>query len=149
MAKGKKAFFKNAHISGGKRYESGDECPPKLAETLKGYGILTYGDEPEEAASVQTADTAALRDQLAAAEAKAAELGTRVTELESQLAAARAKAGGGQTGTALADDFPWRGLLVDGGFESLEKVKAASDDELLAIEDLGPARLKEVRKAHG
>lgn len=49
----------------------------------------------------------------------------------------------------LPDDFPVRDLLADAGLETLERVRAASDDDLLALDGVGPKRLREIREAAG
>lgn len=41
--------------------------------------------------------------------------------------------------------MPYAGLLADAGYAGYEAVRDASDDELLAIEGIGPARLAEIR----
>ena len=38
-----------------------------------------------------------------------------------------------------------RDLLVAGGFDSDEKVRDASDEDLLAVDGIGPGRLKQIR----
>jgi|ERR1051325_642130 hypothetical protein len=47
----------------------------------------------------------------------------------------------------LPEDFPMRELLAESGYASIEAVKAASDEDLLAIDGIGDARLKDIRKA--
>lgn len=47
----------------------------------------------------------------------------------------------------LAEDFPYRDLLVGAGFKSAQSVRDASDEQLMAIDGIGEARLKEIRKA--
>lgn len=54
----------------------------------------------------------------------------------------RALGGGG-----LPDGFPGKDDLEAEGFTSVEKVKAASDDELLAVNGVGDVTLKRIRKA--
>lgn len=44
----------------------------------------------------------------------------------------------------LPEDFPAKDLLVD--YDSIEEVSEASDEELLAIEEIGPATLKKIRE---
>lgn len=47
----------------------------------------------------------------------------------------------------LPEDFPAREALIGGGFDSLAKVNAASDDELLEIEGVGAATVEKIRAA--
>lgn len=47
----------------------------------------------------------------------------------------------------LPDDFPERELLIGTAFKTLEALKAASDEELLAVDGIGPAKLKAIRAA--
>lgn len=49
--------------------------------------------------------------------------------------------------TALPEGFPSKDLLEQTGFGSLEKLKAASDDELLAIDGIGAKTLSKIREA--
>jgi len=47
----------------------------------------------------------------------------------------------------LPQDFPSRDALIAGGYDSLAKVKAASDDELHAVKGIGNASLEKIRAA--
>jgi hypothetical protein len=49
--------------------------------------------------------------------------------------------------TPLPEGFPQRELLEGAGFSTVEKVRAASDEELVAIDGIAEGRLAEVRKA--
>lgn len=42
-----------------------------------------------------------------------------------------------------------QGRLVDAGYDSTEAIQAASDDELLEIDGVGPATLQKIREASG
>jgi hypothetical protein len=53
-------------------------------------------------------------------------------------------AGGGELA-----GFPGADALVAGGFDSREKIRAASDEDLLALEGIGEATLKKIREAQG
>lgn len=46
---------------------------------------------------------------------------------------------------AMPDKYPRRDLLVSNGFYSIEAVERASDNELLAIDGIGPKTLQEIR----
>lgn len=45
------------------------------------------------------------------------------------------------------DDFPGAALLIEAGYTTEAKIDNATDDELLAIEHLGPETLKKIREA--
>ena len=47
----------------------------------------------------------------------------------------------------LAEDFPHGAQLTDAGFGTTSKVQKASDEEILAIEGIGPAGLEKIRAA--
>jgi hypothetical protein len=47
----------------------------------------------------------------------------------------------------LPDDFPARDALTKGGFKTLSAVRAASDEELDALDGVGPATLEKIRDA--
>ena len=47
----------------------------------------------------------------------------------------------------LPNDFPEKALLEKEGFDSVESVREASDDELLAIEGIAEGRLAKIREA--
>ena len=49
----------------------------------------------------------------------------------------------------LPADFPERDLLIGTTFTSLEALKAATDEELLAVDGIGPAKLKAIRAYRG
>lgn len=49
----------------------------------------------------------------------------------------------------LAEDFPHALALTDAGFGTEAKVRNASDEDLLAIEGIGPAALAKIRAAAG
>lgn len=49
--------------------------------------------------------------------------------------------------TPLPDDFPGRALLVGAGYTTVEAVRAASDEELLAIRGVGKRLLEQIRHA--
>lgn len=50
-------------------------------------------------------------------------------------------------GTPLPDDFPARALLVEAGYTTLERVREATDEELLAIRGVGRRLLERIRDA--
>lgn len=50
-------------------------------------------------------------------------------------------------GTDLPSDFPERDLIVGSEFRTLEALKNATDQELLDIDGIGPAKLKAIRAA--
>ena len=52
-------------------------------------------------------------------------------------------------GDALPDDFPARALLVAGGFDTLAKVREATDEQLVALDNVGEATLAKIRAAQG
>lgn len=58
-----------------------------------------------------------------------------------------AKAPTNQAASTLPADFPERDLLIGTPFTTLEAIKAASDEVLLAIDGIGPAKLKAIRAA--
>jgi hypothetical protein len=47
----------------------------------------------------------------------------------------------------LPADFPYGEILAGSRFATLSAIRAASDEELLAVDGIGEARLKEIRKA--
>jgi len=47
----------------------------------------------------------------------------------------------------LPEDFPERDLILGTQFKSLDALNAASDDDLLAVDGIGPAKLKAIRAA--
>ena len=50
-------------------------------------------------------------------------------------------------GTELPSDFPERDLIVGSKFKTLEALKNATDQELLDVDGIGPAKLKAIRAA--
>lgn len=54
-----------------------------------------------------------------------------------------------EKGTPLPIDFPSRVDLVEGGFNTREKVRAASDQQLLLLPHIGDAALAAIRSAQG
>ena len=52
-----------------------------------------------------------------------------------------------QDGTTIPDEIPYRENLIDGGYETLESVNAASTEELDEVDGLGPARIEQIREA--
>lgn len=48
---------------------------------------------------------------------------------------------------SIPEDFPYAALLSGGGYKTAEALRAASDEDLLAIDGIGEARLKEIRQA--
>ncbi len=48
---------------------------------------------------------------------------------------------------SLPDDFPERDLLIGTAFKSTEALNAATDEDLLAVDGIGPAKLKAIREA--
>lgn len=101
-----------------------------MADALRPGGLYKVGDAFVDAEG-KTVD---------AKEAKSA-LAKRAGETEEPQSSAATNAGG------LAEDFPAREALVGGGFDTPEKVKAASDDDLLALDGVGPATLTKIREA--
>lgn len=64
--------------------------------------------------------------------------------------AGTASTGSASTGTTsgeLAADFPSREILAAAGYKTLEQVKGATDEQLLALDGIGPAKLEQIRKA--
>ena len=49
--------------------------------------------------------------------------------------------------TLLPDDFPARDILTAAGFDSLEAIASATDDELLAVKGIGKATVRQIREA--
>lgn len=47
------------------------------------------------------------------------------------------------------DGFPGADALAAGGFDSREKIRAASDEDLLALDGIGEATLKKIRAEQG
>lgn len=47
----------------------------------------------------------------------------------------------------LPEDFPERDLILGTQFTSVDALNAASDDDLLAVDGIGPAKLKAIRAA--
>ncbi|HEY0003727.1 MAG TPA: hypothetical protein VGB17_02865 [Pyrinomonadaceae bacterium] len=47
----------------------------------------------------------------------------------------------------LYEDFPNKEQLEGAGFDSIEKIRGASDDELDAVEGIGPASIEKIRAA--
>src|SRR5688572_1256867 len=52
---------------------------------------------------------------------------------------------GGQSAPELAPEIAEK--LAEGGFDTVEAICAASDDELLAVKGIGPAALRDIRAA--
>lgn len=50
-------------------------------------------------------------------------------------------------GTPLPEGFPARDLLLAAGYTTLERVQAATDEELLAIQGIGRRLLGKIRDA--
>ena len=50
---------------------------------------------------------------------------------------------------SLPEDFPERDLILGTPFTTLEAISAASDEELLAVDGIGPAKLKAIRAYRG
>lgn len=99
-------------------------------------------------------------DEEKLAELKESQIPTRdpeyqaVTQLELIAAIAEAlpneavnKASDGLAGASLDEDT--YELLIAAGYLTVEEVRIASDEELLAIKGIGPARLAETREAVG
>lgn len=51
-----------------------------------------------------------------------------------------------RTGTELPGGFPARMQLIKAGYDTVEKVSAASDDELENLEGVGDATVKKIRE---
>lgn len=47
---------------------------------------------------------------------------------------------------ALPDDMPGRGHLMRAEIESVEDIDAMSDEQLIAVDGIGPKKLKEIRE---
>jgi len=45
--------------------------------------------------------------------------------------------------------YPYAGILADGGYGTWEAVQNASDEELLGLDGIGKARLREIRAFEG
>jgi hypothetical protein len=67
---------------------------------------------------------------------------------EKELAKKKAKLEGGES-TELPEDFPARELLIAAGYDTLDLVKNASDEDLDAIDGIGPATVEKIREAQG
>jgi hypothetical protein len=68
-------------------------------------------------------------------------------ELESKKAGIVGK--GKVSADELPEDFPARDKLIEGGFDTLEKVQDASDEELLEIKGVGEATVTSIRAYEG
>ena len=53
----------------------------------------------------------------------------------------------GPEGNSLPTDFPAREQLTSAGFDTVGAVAAAADEDLLEVDGIGPARLKDIRDA--
>lgn len=51
------------------------------------------------------------------------------------------------TGAGLPNGFPARMLLVKGGYTITDQVREASDEDLIKLEGVGEATVKDIRKA--
>jgi hypothetical protein len=51
------------------------------------------------------------------------------------------------TGTALPEGFPGKAALEKAGFTTLESVRAASDEDLISVENIGDATFQKIREA--
>lgn len=58
-------------------------------------------------------------------------------------------ASGGDGAQDAGDDYPSADILRAGGFKDWQAVQGASDDDLLAVDGIGPSRLKEIRAHKG
>lgn len=47
----------------------------------------------------------------------------------------------------LSEDFPGHDQLVAGGYTTIAKVRNASDEELLAVDGVGPVTVEKIRAA--
>lgn len=54
---------------------------------------------------------------------------------------------GGKNNSDLPEDFPARAALIEGGFDSLEKVNGASDEDLIAVKGVGEKTVVHIRDA--
>lgn len=48
-----------------------------------------------------------------------------------------------------AATYPYADVLSEGGFADWDAVKSASDEDILAVNGIGPTRLKEIRAYKG
>lgn len=55
------------------------------------------------------------------------------------------RGGRGEVPKASAATYPYPDLLAGAGFKDWQAVSEASDEDLLAVDGIGPARLKEIR----
>lgn len=55
--------------------------------------------------------------------------------------------GGSAADSDIPQDFPSREHLIAGGFDSLDKVSAASDEELVALKGIGKKAVEHIREA--
>ena len=53
------------------------------------------------------------------------------------------------TGDSTPPEYPYADVLKAGGFNDWQAVQGASDDDLLDVDGIGPARLKEIREFKG
>lgn len=95
--------------------------------------VDAFGDE------VEGDEADAVREELAADQAAAKKTRTA------------AKSGGakkaGKSGTTLPEGFPGAELLIAAKLGTVEKVKAASDEDILAIDGIGDGTLAKIREA--
>lgn len=54
---------------------------------------------------------------------------------------------GEEYGIEFGDDFPEAEVLREAGYTTTEAVQDASDEELLALEGIGPSKLRQIRAA--
>jgi hypothetical protein len=53
------------------------------------------------------------------------------------------------SGSGNLDGFPGGSILLAAGFDSPEKIRAASDEDLLALDGIGEGTLKKIREQQG
>jgi predicted flap endonuclease-1-like 5' DNA nuclease len=65
------------------------------------------------------------------------------TKAEEQASASEPASGGGEA----KKEIPYADLLAAEGYKTPEQIRAASDEDLLEVDGIGPARLAEIRAA--
>lgn len=80
---------------------------------------------------------------------KIRELDRRMVALESVQPFANMDAGGRGANMAVLANKRLQKVLIAAGYDTVEKVCAASDQELRAVDGVGPATLKLIREAIG
>lgn len=143
---------------GGKISGPGErEVPAEKVEMLVERGLI---EAPAGGKNAEARAEAERRGQAIARIAAAASVERTAKEDESSfleriasaIEGAREASGGNtesEPGDELPEDFPHREAVTKGGFTTKAAARKATDDELLALDGIGEARLKEIRAALG